>query len=92
MANWLGDWIGGWISKHVPKSLLDIGEQAYLLYTLNDMSVKAREEYLARTFPFRCPNCSSEMRIDKEDPEYDFCGSCGKRYMELFSARKKFIK
>lgn len=85
-----------WFSKHVVprvKFLREIVEQVNLITLAYNDKLVEELEYKERTFPFRCPNCSSEIRIDRMGIEsYDICGGCEKRYLELFYGPQKIFK
>ena len=74
------------------KFLREMTEQIILIDESNSMLKLLEEEERERSFAFMCPHCSSFMRIDRKDPTYDYCKSCGKGYMELFFGAQRIFK
>lgn len=86
--------IGLFKSKVAPqvKILQDLTEQIMLIDELYGAIKELDNKEKKESFAFVCPNCSGSMRINKEDPQYDYCNSCGKGYMELFFGPQKIFK
>lgn len=87
--------IGDWFREYILPEINFLGmikEQVHLLFILNDMEDKMREDELENSFAFCCPKCSGLMRIDRKEPWYSYCKYCNSDFIDLFYGAQKIFK